>query len=269
MPDRQQLIAIPTHGLIERFTPIGLTHLTGLNLATGLLDACKRCHPTGPKNPARHINLLTEQLGFGAVEARNILLVDVTQRTFSQQQHLIVQDHTGGAHQGAGRSTVAPHAATQQQWQRGLAKQLLRQNVAGVLTDPGAGFVALGNQPINRVLHLFDHSRVGNFGQNLMLRLILPQSPRQRCHARGIAVQNQRQRTLVERSQQFAYTAQITGGQAQTHACLLRLARGCAHERSKIVAQLRCIAREFQVQHTNRTGPRSRHGQPRVSGISR
>ena len=175
LTDRQQLIGAPAHGLVERLTPVGLAQLPRLDLATGLFDALKLGRATRAENAARHLDLFAEQLCLGPVEARHIALVRITQGTLGQQQDLIIEHHTGCAHQGRRRRTVTTNPTAQQQRQAGFPDQLLGQDVAGVFTNPAARLVTFGDQSVDHINKTLGHGRMGNLCQQPVLRRILAQ----------------------------------------------------------------------------------------------
>ena len=177
LTDRQQLIGAPAHGLVQRLTPVGLAQLTSLDLATGLLDALKFGRATRTENAAGHLDLFAEQLCLGPVETRHIALMCLAQGTLSQQQHLIIQHHTGRAHQGRRRRTVTTNPTAQQQRQAGFPDQLLGQDVAGVLTNPAARLVTFGDQSVDHINKTLGHGRMGDLCQQPVLRCILAQGP--------------------------------------------------------------------------------------------
>ena len=266
LAQRQEVVraAAPGQAGVEAAAPLGQVQRAGFGGTVVLVGSLQRGGARARVDAAGGVDQFAEELGLGAVEAGEFVLLRFRQGRFGQQQELVVHHHAGHAEDAAGGGTVDADAAVDVDRLRNLAGQFLQQDVAGIHADPAAGLVALGDDAMVRIGEGGGNGGIGDLGQDLVgsgglqggvhLRLCI-----------GAAGKDQGEGAArCKQGQHPPGQLRATGCQTQPDAGLSGI-----QQTPEVGQGPAAVAAELQVQQADAAGTRYRHGDAGVGRIGR
>ncbi len=256
--------AAPAEARVETAAPVGQVQGAGFGAAVVLVGGFQRRGARARVDAAGRVDQLSEQLGLGAVEAGQFVLLRFRQGRFGQQQQLVVHHHAGHAEDAAGGGAVDADAALHIDGLAGLAGQLLQQDVAGIDADPAAGLMAPGDDAVMRIGQAGRYGGVGDFGEDLVSGGGAQREIQLGLRFGGAGEDQGNGATFGKQGQHPPGQFGATGCQTQPDAGLSGI-----EQTPEIGQSLSAVAAEFQVQQADAAGAGHCHGDARMGRVGR